>query len=108
MNSSWVPGHADIEENEKADQAAKQAAAQSLTGGITQYPKLKSVRPNAIRQAIKLKRQNEWTNGREDSCQLRNVTRRPNTTSGAQIHQQLGNALKLGSARFHRGRGDDA
>lgn len=88
VHLEWIPGHGDIEGNEKADQVAKQAAIQLLNGEVV--GKLKAARSKAIYQAIKYQWQNKWVNGREDSCQLRNMTSRPNTISGSQIYQQLG------------------
>jgi hypothetical protein len=76
-----------IEGNEKADEAAKQAAIQRINP--TQKPSLKSERSNLIHQTIKRQWREQWSNGRMTAWKLRNMTRRPNAEPGPQIYNQL-------------------
>src|SRR5271170_2490386 len=61
LQLEWVPGYKGIEGNEKADEAAKQAAIQNINP--TRKPSLKSARSNDIHQALKWQWREGWTKG---------------------------------------------
>ena len=89
LQLEWVPGHKGIEGNEKADEAAKQAAIQKINP--TRKPSLKSARSNDIHQTLKRQWQEQWTKGRRTACRLRNTSQRPNIKPSLHIYNQLGN-----------------
>ena len=87
----WIPGHEDIKGNDDADKAAKSAATQLDVSRIIPRPSLKSSRANAIHQMIKITWQTQWSIGKGTACQLRNMIKAPNASTGLQIYQRLGN-----------------
>jgi len=90
----WIPGHMDIAGNEKADEAAKNAAINATaaeTSNATASPDhqhhlkpLKSARNRTIKDTAKREWEKAWKNGK-CSKQLRRITK----------NQRLGTSIKL-------------
>ena len=85
----WIPGHMDIEGNDKADNAAKDAA---LSKGINpsiptiQQQPLKTSRSNCIKQATKTDWNTFWRNNKADSKILRKITAKCNVNDSSKIY----------------------
>jgi ribonuclease HI len=74
MNIEWVPGHVGIQGNERADEAAKQAAIGKINP-MTPPTILKSARANERYEAIQKERDKRWLNGKKTARQLRSITK---------------------------------
>ena len=86
VHIEWVPGHKNIEGNEKADQAAKTAATpNSISPNIT----IKSAQNRSIQSMTKTKLEAEWRMGRENARRLRNMSEYPDTTTGPKLYRAL-------------------
>src|SRR5436190_5448207 len=93
----WIPGHMDIVGNEKADEAAKDAAMNTTAANTPNatasrdhqfhHKLLKSARNRIIKGASKREWEKAWKNG-TSSKQLHRITK----------HQPLGTSVKLYSA----------
>ena len=59
LTITWVPGHSDIEWNERADQEAKLAGITPTTQTF-EYPHLKSCKTHYIKATSKRQWENEW------------------------------------------------
>ena len=57
-------------------------------------PSLQSARANTIHQMIKTEWQTQWNTGKNTACQLRNITKATNSSTGHQLYQSLGNNRK--------------
>jgi hypothetical protein len=90
----WVPGHEDVEGNEKADKAAKEAAKSE--GNDPSIPRsmhkpLKSARSQLIRQEII----EEWNKSCQSQAlnpnakQLLRITKKPNTLRGNKLYNAV-------------------
>ena len=75
----WVPGHAGIQENEQADQAAKKALNCDVETCLIPHPDLKSL----IATYIKSKWQHEWN---ENNNKLHEIE--PSVGKPPQIHAE--------------------
>jgi hypothetical protein len=84
--------HVGIEGNEKADQAAKEAATDPQRGPW--QTNLKSARLNAIYQSIKRQWQEEWNNDKETARHLRHMMKSTNAKPPSRIYDKLGNKRK--------------
>ena len=89
---AWIPGHMDIEGNDKADKAAKGAA---LSKGVNpsipkiQQPPLKASRSNCIKQATKTDWNTSWRNKKSDSKILRKITTKCNVNNTLKIYNTI-------------------
>ncbi len=67
VHIEWIPGHQNIDGNERADQAAKAAANPN---NIIPSTRMKSPQKTAIRTAIKIQGETEWKTGRNTTKHL--------------------------------------
>ena len=96
----WVPGHMDIDGNEKADVEAKRAALEQLAGEPPLQHKLKSVQITKINDDINTAARKAWNNGKTNARQHRKMTRPQRFKTGVQLYgdlprKQLANLVRL-------------
>jgi len=97
----WVPGHMNIDGNEKADEEAKKAALEKLSEEQAPlYPKLKSAQTTKINDDINMAAKKAWNNGKTNARQLRKLTRPRRVKAGVQLYgslprKQLTNLIRL-------------
>lgn len=90
----WVPGHENVEGNEKADEAAKEAAvSEGNDPGIptATYKPLKSARSVNIKQEITAEWNESWQSRapNRDAKQLRRITKKPNALRGNKLYKAI-------------------
>src|SRR5579859_1093277 len=90
----WIPGHMEIEGNEKADNEAKRAALEKLTEEPLISYKLKSVQNAKINTDINTEAKKAWTNGTSNATQLRKLTRPYRVKTGVQPYGDLSRKQK--------------
>ena len=87
----WIPGHMDIAGNDKANEAAKEAA-KSL-GTVNDVPfehsALKSSRMMTIKKTAETEWTRIWQNGKGNVGQLRHITKRPNLETGPKLYNSI-------------------
>jgi hypothetical protein len=90
----WIPGHAEIEGNERADVEAEKAATDITLRQPHKYKPLKSARARYIKAATKKQWQTAW---------------RANTKTASVLRSIMGGKYtKTGPTLFNRGGGDAA
>ena len=95
-----MPGHMDIAGNEKADEEAKRAALEQLTGEPPLHHKLKSVQATKINDDISKAAKKAWNSGKTNARQHRKMTRPQRFKTGVQLYgnlprKQLVNLIRL-------------
>ena len=98
----WVPGHMDIDGNEKADKEAKRAALEQLAGEPTPQYKLKSVQTTKIMDDVKATARELWNKGKTTAQQHRKTTRPRRLKTGVKLYdgltrKQTANLIRLRS-----------
>jgi len=85
-----VPGHQNIQGNERADEEAKKAALASASDQESLESNLRSAKYQLIRSKLDQQWQNEWDKGTENARQLRYICRSIGVVeSGAKIYQRI-------------------
>ena len=72
---TWIPGHYEIEGNERADTEAKKAATDPTLSAPFKYNSLKSARVRNIKADIKDQWQKEWKGDIRTTTTLRHITK---------------------------------
>jgi hypothetical protein len=89
----WVPGHVNVEGNEKADEAAKEAARSEGNGMIARsiHQPLKSARSLCILKEIMEEWEESWQSQapNRDSKLLRRITKDPNIPRGKKLYNNI-------------------
>lgn len=89
----WVPSHEDVDGNEKADKAAKEAAQSQ--GNDLHIPKsthkpLKSARTVCIKRDVTKEWDEAWQSDTpNDARQLRRITKKPNNLCGKKLYNNI-------------------
>jgi len=100
----WVPGHMDIDGNEKADEEAKRAAREKITEG--QAPpdhKLKSSQVTRINEDIGTTARTKWNTGKENARQHRQLTRPQRFKTGTRLYGDLPRKQQANLIRLRTG-----
>src|SRR6204780_1110579 len=87
----WIPGHQDIDGNERADAEAKQAATNPTSSHPFKHKPLKSALIRTIKNAAKYQWQKEWKEGTGTAITLRRITRRKGVKSGPKLYNSISN-----------------
>src|SRR2546423_4652065 len=86
IHIEWIPGHKDVEGNEKADQAAKAAAVSDTTRPTA---RMKAAQSSSIQSMAKANWETEWKSGKENSRRLRKMSQYPGTNTGHKLYGTL-------------------
>ena len=89
----WIPGHSEIQGNERADAEAKKAAADSTLNQLRKHRPLKSARTRHIKTAAKEQWQKIWTEGTKNAKALRHITKikRKGNKTGPKLYNDMVN-----------------
>jgi ribonuclease HI len=82
----WVPGHQNIDGNERADQAAKAAASPNNSNPCI---KMRSPQKRAIQTAMKTQWDVEWKTGKDTAKRLRHMSQQPGTSTGLKLYGNI-------------------
>src|SRR5579859_2012914 len=100
----WIPGHMEIVGNEKADEAAKEAAKSKKVDVNFTHKPLKSSRSNVINQIVKKDWLDAWKNGKDNAKQLRRITTKAQDQESKKLYNSINNRTSLAQlARLRTG-----
>ena len=85
----WIPGHAEIEGNERADVEAKKAATDITLRQPHKYKPLKSARARHIKAAAKKQWQTAWRANTKTASMLRAITGGKYTKTGPTLYNEI-------------------
>jgi ribonuclease HI len=85
----WIPGHADIEGNERADEEAKKAAKDPSLSQTHIYKPLKSARARHIKTAAKKQWSTIWNGNTKTANALRRIMRGKYTKTGPALYNEI-------------------
>lgn len=85
----WIPGHHEIEGNERADVEAKKAAMDPTLSQQFRHKPLKSARVRNIKAAAKEQWQKEWNEGTKTAITLRILTKRKGVKTGLKLYNAI-------------------
>jgi hypothetical protein len=84
----WIPGHCEIDGNERADLEAKRAATDPALNRPYNHKPLKSARARVINGNAKSQWQNEWNESTKTASALRSITKRRGVKTGIKTIQR--------------------
>ena len=85
----WIPGHAEIEGNERADAEAKKAAIQAPMSRPYNHKPLKSARIRVIKEMARKQWDKEWNENTKTAKALRRITKRKGTKTGPKLYNEI-------------------
>jgi RNase H len=87
----WIPGHSEIQGNERADVEAKKAAADPTLHQLRRHRPLKSARTRHIRKMAKEQWHKIWTEGTKNAKALRHITKmkRKGNKTGPKLYNDM-------------------
>ena len=85
----WIPGHAEIEGNERADAEAKKAAIQSSMSRPYNHRPLKSARIRVIKEMARKQWDKEWNENSKTAKALRRITKRKGAKTGPKLYNEI-------------------
>jgi hypothetical protein len=92
---AWIPGHRNIHGNDKADEAAKNAAEYPITVPNANVLPLKSTRNWSIKNTCKKEWERMWKTSSHDARQLRRITTKRQVEKGHNIYRSLSKRLHI-------------
>ena len=99
----WIPGHAEIEGNERADTEAKKAATVPTLSQPHNYRPLKSARARYIKAAAKKQWEKAWSENIKTSAAFRRITKGKYAKTGPKLYNEIENrngAAKIAQLRM--------
>lgn len=91
----WVPGHMDIDGNERADEAAKIIARAKRSETHFPHRIMKSGRNVANLRKLKADWIKSWQNEKKDAKLLRNICKRPMVDGGPKLYRSLTSRMQI-------------
>ena len=88
---TWIPGHSEIEGNEKADAEAKKAALDPTEKRSSHHKPLRSARAQCIKAAAKAQWLKGWRNNTKTSHALQRIMQRPGVKAGTKLYGTIQN-----------------
>ena len=85
----WIPGHAEIEGNEKADTEAKRAAKDPTLSQIHNYKPLKSARARYIKETAKKQWLTTWNGNTKTTNPLRRIMKGKHMKTGPALYNEI-------------------
>ncbi len=89
IRMTWIPGHANIEGNEQADEEAKKAAIDPTVGRRFKYKPLKSARIRQIKAEAKQQWSNMWNNNVRTAHGLRRSMKTRGFKTGSKFYNHI-------------------
>ena len=89
ISITWIPGHMDIDGNERADSEAKHAATTPKASPPFRYTPMKACRVQYIRTMAKEQWNKTWLESTTTARQLRRITGRQGIKTGPRIYINL-------------------
>jgi uncharacterized protein (DUF4415 family) len=107
VDFAWIPGHEDIEGNEEADKAAKEAAnseGNDESTPVSKHHPLKSATSMRIEQSVNEDWKRTWeTHQPRDAQHLRRLITKPNTLYGIKLYKGIPRRQAAQLARLRTG-----
>src|SRR5215470_5323893 len=94
LNIVWIPGHQDIEGNERADKEAKIAAQSPEISQKTKHLPQKSCRAQDIKAKAKIQWQTMWKADSTTARHLRRILAREGTEAGPKLYNKISSRKK--------------